>query len=123
MDHRRELGNKGESLAGEFLRAKGLEILETQYKLPFGEIDLVCRDGDEVVFVEVKTRTTPTYGYPEDSVTPQKIKHLLRVAQAYLEAHAQEDVSWRIDVVAIEQHLTPSRITHIEHIDIPEAFW
>ncbi len=123
MDPRRQFGNAGEELAAEFLQSKGLAILESQYKKTFGEIDLICQDGDEVVFVEVKSRHTSTFGYPEDSVTPQKIRHILRVAQGYLDETKRTESPWRIDVLAIEFHQEPPKITHIKNIDIPEAFW
>ena len=99
-----------------------MEILASQYTQSFGEIDLIAQDGDELVFVEVKSRASDAFGYPEDSITPQKIRHILHVAESYLAAHRLE-VAWRIDVVAIEFHLHPPRITHIKRIDIPETFW
>lgn len=122
MDVRRQFGNAGEERAAVYLRSQGMEILASQYKHTFGEIDLIAQDGDEVVFVEVKSRASDAFGYPEDSVTPQKIRHILRVAESYLATH-RLDVPWRIDVVAIEFHHSPPRITHIKRIDIPEAFW
>ncbi|MBI4435340.1 YraN family protein [Candidatus Uhrbacteria bacterium] len=123
MDPRRQFGNRGEELAAEFLQSQGLTVLESQYKKSFGEIDLICQDGEEVVFVEVKSRHTSTFGYPEDSVTPQKIRHILRVAEGYLQESKQTESPWRVDVVAIEFHHEPPTITHIKNIDIPEALW
>lgn len=122
MDPRRQFGNVGEGLAANFLQSQGMTILAIQYKKPFGEIDLIAQDGDEVVFVEVKARATSSYGYPEDSVTPEKIRHILRVAQSYLTEH-QIEGPWRIDVLAVEYHQTPPKITHLKNIDIPEGFW
>ncbi|TAL50622.1 YraN family protein [Patescibacteria group bacterium] len=123
MDDRRRFGNAGEQLAAEFLQSQGLRVIERQYKKTFGEIDLICQDGDEVVFVEVKSRSTFAFGYPEDSVTPQKIRHILRVAQGYLLETKQAHLPWRIDVLAIEFQEAPPKITHIKNIDIPERFW
>lgn len=99
-----------------------MTILASQYKKSFGEIDLICQDGDEVVFIEVKARATQTFGHPEDSVTPEKISHIVRVAQSYLKEQRIEG-PWRIDVLAIEYHLDPPKITHLRNIDIPESFW
>lgn len=123
MDARKNFGNEGEALAADFLRSKGWEILEYQYKKRFGEIDLICRDGAEIVFVEVKSRHTTILGDPEDAVTPEKIRHLLRAADQYMLDGKLIDRPWRIDVVAIEYDHVPPRITHIENIDIPESFW
>lgn len=123
MDPRRRFGNVGEELAASFLQSQGMTILASQYTKPFGEIDLVCQDVDEVVFVEVKSRTSATFGYPEDSVTPEKIRHILRVAQSYLQERRQADAHWRIDVVAIEFDFEPPRLIHLKRIDIPERFW
>ena len=123
MDDRRRFGNTGEQMAAAFLQSQGLSVIERQYKKTFGEIDLICRDADEVVFVEVKSRSSSAFGYPEDSVTPQKIGHILRVAEGYLLETKQTEVPWRIDVVAIEFHEEPPKITHLKNIDIPERFW
>lgn len=123
MDPRRRFGNIGEELAAEFLQSQGMMILASQYKKSFGEIDLIAQDGDEVVFVEVKARATPTFGYPEDSVTPEKIRHILRVAQSYLEEKKQTESPWRIDVLAVEYDQNPPKVTHLKNIDIPESFW
>ena len=114
MDERRRFGNQGEALAAGYLESKGFGILERQYSQPYGEIDLICLDGDEVVFVEVKSRRTNQYGYPEDSVTPKKIKHLLRVIESYLVSSHRVDKQWRIDVVAIEFYYEPPRVTHLK---------
>ncbi|MBI4256770.1 YraN family protein [Candidatus Uhrbacteria bacterium] len=122
MDQRRQFGNVGEELAANFLQSQGMTILASQYKKSFGEIDLICQDKDEVVFVEVKARATRTFGHPEDSVTPEKVGHILRVAQKYLEEQRIEG-PWRIDVLAVEYHQVPPHITHLKNIDIPERFW
>lgn len=122
-DSRREFGDRGEILAGEYLSSKGIEIVARQYKNFFGEIDLICRDGSEIVFVEVKSRNDKTFGYPEDSVTQGKIMHIIRVGEMYLQEMKLADVQWRIDVVAIEFDNAPPKITHIEGIDISDENW
>lgn len=123
MDPRRQFGNVGEELAAEFLQSQGMTILASQYKKSFGEIDLIAQDGDEVVFVEVKARATSTYGYPEDSVTREKIGHILRVGQKYLQEKQRTESPWRIDILAIEYHQGSPKISHLKNIDIPESFW
>ncbi|NQV90608.1 YraN family protein [Candidatus Uhrbacteria bacterium] len=123
MDARRKFGNFGEKLAANFLVSQGFILREVQYRQSFGEIDLICQDGDEVVFVEVKTRNSQASGYPEESVTEKKIQHLIRVAEHYLLSHRLTESAWRIDVVAIECHAKPPLITHFKNIDIPEILW
>lgn len=120
-DFRREFGTSVEKAVAEYLEKKGFRILEHQYKSPFGEIDLVCQDGDEVVFVEVKARQTSTFGYPEESVTRQKLRHIIKCGQSYLRSKSP-NTKWRIDVVAVE-FLPEVRITHLKAIDIPDSVW
>ncbi len=123
VDVRKLFGTKGEWLGAEYLKEKGYEILKHQYKTPYGEIDLVCLDGQEVVFVEVKTRHSDSHGHPEESVTPKKLKHIINVGEYYLEAERKVDVHWRIDVLAINAKVDPPEIVHIEDVDIPEKLW
>ncbi|MFA4845332.1 MAG: YraN family protein [Patescibacteria group bacterium] len=123
MDPRRIFGNQGEDLVACFLTEKGFTILHRQYKNEYGEIDLICQQGSEIVFVEVKARHSADFVDPEDSVTVSKIGHIVRTADAYLDSAKLGDVPWRVDVVAVEYHSVPPVITHIEDIDIPERFW
>ena len=120
MDPRRQFGNEGEDLAAKFLEEKGYEILERQYRCIYGEMDLIAKQNNEIVFVEVKSRNSHEFGYPEESVTRVKRLHLFNVAEEYLGIHHLVDQPWRVDVIAIEFDHTPPRISHIEAIDIPE---
>jgi len=122
-DARKQLGDSAEALAAKYLKDKDYRVLARQYKKIFGEIDLVCQDGDEVVFVEVKSLASSEYGYPEQAVTSEKIGHILKVSEEYLTKNHLQDSPWRIDVVAIEYQSDPPTITHIEAIDIPEQYW
>lgn len=110
-------------MAAEYLLSKGMQILRSQYRQPFGEIDLIAQDGDEVVFVEVKSRQTATFGHPEESVTAEKIRHIVRVGERYLCEQTQAEMCWRIDVIAIEFDHQPPKITHLVNIDIPGTSW
>ncbi len=102
MPHaRRRLGNRGESLALRFLVEHGYVVLATNYACSAGEVDLVCRDGDTLAFVEVKTRRGDLFGAPEEAVTAAKIAHLASTAADYMAKHGEEGSPWRIDVVAI----------------------
>ena len=98
---RTRLGDWGEELASRFLQDKGYQILETKYRCTWGEVDIVARDGNELVFVEVRTRRDTKYGTPEESLTPAKAQRLVATAEDYLQRHAEANLGWRIDLVAI----------------------
>ncbi|MCC6187805.1 MAG: YraN family protein [Anaerolineales bacterium] len=95
------LGQRGELLAAERLAALGYQIVERNYRCPYGELDLITRQGETWVFVEVRTRQGERFGTPEESFTPRKRAHLIAAAQHYLQLQALEEVSWRIDAVAV----------------------
>jgi putative endonuclease len=124
MDDRRALGNTGEAIAAAHLVGLGYRIVAKQARTPFGELDLVAEDGEEVVFVEVKTRQDLTFGFPEESVTAQKLRHITSSAQHFLSARAWEARSYRIDVIAIvlPAH-SPSQLTHLKAVDSDGALW
>ena len=104
---RQTLGKWGEDQAADFLMKRGYSIMGRNVRTPYGEIDLVARhmtaNGEVIVFVEVKTRRSTAFGYPEEAVTRQKKEHLLSSAQAYLMEHPELAGDWRIDVIAIQQ--------------------
>lgn len=101
MTRTRMLGARGESLAAAFLRRAGLEVLAHNWRSALGEIDLIARDGDEVVFVEVKTRVGGAEVAPDIAVNAAKLGRLARLAEAYLLDEGKSDVAWRVDVIAI----------------------
>lgn len=96
------LGKRGEDLAAEKLAALGYVIIARNYRCAQGEIDLIARQGDTLVFVEVRTRRGPAFGSPEESITARKQAHLIAAAQNYTQANNVRDEPWRIDVVAVE---------------------
>jgi putative endonuclease len=114
---KRETGIAGEKLACDFLYRNGYDIVETNYRCPEGEIDIVARQGDTLVFVEVRTKTSRSFGLPEESITPVKMARLRTAAARYGESHFDLPGSWRIDVIAIEMDWKgrPSRIELIEN--------
>ncbi len=95
------LGKEGEDRAAEFLKKCGYRILERNYSTSHGEIDLIALDRDEVVFVEVKTRTSDAYGAPELAVNAQKQRRMIRAALGYIKYKKLHQVPCRFDVVAI----------------------
>lgn len=94
------LGGKGEDLAADYLVAKGYTILERNWRSGHKEIDIVARNNDEVVFVEVKTRFSEFFGRPEEAITPQKMKLLINAADTYLRERCIDDDA-RFDVICV----------------------
>ena len=117
MDRSRlNIAEIGESLAAKHLKARGCEILARNYRALRGEIDLIVRDDEFTVFVEVKTRRSLKFGLPQAAVTLQKQRQISKVALAYLQAHNLLDAPCRFDVVAI--HLSPQlELLHLEQIE------
>mgnify|MGYP001585690630 CR=1 FL=1 len=98
---RKELGKKGEDLALRFLKKKGYRIIEQNYVCKMGEMDLIAKEKDTLVFIEVKTRTSMDFGPPQLAVTKFKQRQLSKVALYFLKEKKIEDVKARFDVVAI----------------------
>lgn len=115
-------GDKGEMAAEEYLVSKGYEIVKRKYRNKYGEIDLICIDGDQVVFVEVKARRSVKGGFPEESVTEKKIGNIIRCAGFYMD-EIKSDASFRVDVISVLFTQNHSQIHHLIDIDIPEKFW
>ncbi|MEP7198653.1 MAG: YraN family protein [Chloroflexota bacterium] len=99
---KRQLGDAGEELAVRALQARGLIIVARNYRCTAGEMDVIARDGDALVFVEVKTRRGDQFGTAAEAVNARKQQKLIDVAETYLQAKQLDDVDWRIDVVAVE---------------------
>jgi len=109
-----ELGSRGEGLAVDHLIDTGLEVLDRNWRCSQGEIDIVARDGDELAFVEVKTRSTVLFGHPFEAITATKLARLRRLAAAWCDAHPGSAAAVRIDAVAV---ILPSRgAVQIEHL-------
>ncbi|MDP4172531.1 MAG: YraN family protein [Bacteroidota bacterium] len=96
-----ETGRLGEELACRFLSEKGFRILERNFRFHKGEIDIIAKDEETLVFVEVKYRQNLEYGYPEEAITRNKILQIRRVANAYIFERKIENVTCRFDVIAI----------------------
>lgn len=94
------LGSEGEDLAVRFLQKKGYRIVARNYKTPVGEIDIIARDGDTTVFIEVKTRTDISFGYPYEAVNKRKRQKLKNLALLYLKRQGKESPV-RFDVLSI----------------------
>lgn len=113
---RRNLGIWGENIAAEFLVEHGYKILGKNLRTSYGEIDIAASKNGVLVFVEVKTRRTMTYGYPEESITPGKQEHMINSAKEFLLSQAENDVEWQIDVISIDVTKSDSHnILHFEN--------
>ena len=99
---RRRFGAAGETLAAGWLEQNGYRLLARNWRSALGEIDIICEQGDELVFVEVKARHGRQLGAPEEAVTPAKQRRLIRAAQSYLLTHGIEQRPYRLDVIAVE---------------------
>lgn len=96
------IGKIGEKLAIHYLRKKGYSILEQNYRVIFGEIDLIAEKDNCICFIEVKCRTSQKYGLPEESVTRHKKNKIIKVAQLYIKQKNIEDKFFRFDVVTLQ---------------------
>lgn len=106
-----DLGKRGEDLAAQFLRKQGFKILQRNCRSRLSELDLIVRDGNAVVFVEVKTCTSETWGAPGDAVTFAKRKKLSKVARQFADRHRLNEFPLRFDVVEIVWG-EPPKVTH-----------
>jgi putative endonuclease len=110
----RRRGTAGEDLAAAYLARKGYRILQRNFYFGRnGEIDIIARDGEVLVFIEVKARSSSMYGSPEEAVTAAKQRTLRLAAQGYCYIHNIVDTECRFDVVAVELHSQPPAIRHL----------
>lgn len=115
-ENRQAIGRWGENTAASYLHGRGYEILDRNVRTSYGELDLVARIDNVLVFVEVKTRRTTAYGLPEESITKRKASHILQSAQAYILSNNLPEIDWRIDLITIFKYKEQKPvITHIEN--------
>ena len=109
--HKKVLGKKGEQLVEEYLKKQGCKILKRNYRTPFGEADLIVEDGDEIAFVEVKTRESFAYGTPAEAVGLSKQKRYRKIAEYYW-MRTGEEPNARFDVAEV---YADGRIEYYKH--------
>ena len=99
------------------LQELGYTILDTNYRCRWGEVDIVAHDGDDIVFVEVRTRSSAQFGTPEESITGAKTQRLVATAQEYLQSKQLDSTNWRIDLVAVRMRSNGQLqcIDHLKH--------
>ena len=114
---KQETGKRGEQLACKALEKKGYRILEKNYRCRHGEIDLVARHRDYIVFIEVRSKTGDAFGTPEESVTSAKKQRLLATALDYLGSHEDLPENWRIDFVAVQIDPSDGKPVRVEIVE------
>lgn len=114
--NKRDTGIEGEKIALEYLISKGFEIVKTNFHFGrFGEIDIIAKDGNFLVFIEVKKRNQSTYGSALESITIKKVNALRKAAEGYLYVNKITDIPCRFDIIAIDKQGTSQKITHIQN--------
>ena len=114
MKHNQKIGKWGEDAVTKYLLESGYEILARNARTPYGEIDIVAKQADIYIFVEVKTRTSNKMGLPEESVNLRKQAHMLACAEHYAADNAIDH--WQIDVISVEGKVgLEPKITHFEN--------
>lgn len=109
------VGQKGETLACEYLMEKGMKIVERNCRTRFGEIDIIASSGDIFVFVEVKTKSSKFYGNPEEMINQKKRQKLIRLAHSYLQSKEIQDPLFRIDIISVMIEGEKTEIKHFEN--------
>lgn len=114
MKYNQRIGKWGEQVATEYLISRGCEVIGRNIRTPYGEIDIIAKQGDTTLFVEVKTRTSNKMGLPEESITTRKREHMAACAEYYAAEHNINH--WQIDVISIEgkPESTP-KVTYFEN--------
>ena len=115
LNRQQKFGEKGEAIAVRQLKKDGYKILETNYRTKLGEIDIVAKDQDTIVFVEVKARRSVHFGSPKWAVTAQKQKKISTVALYYLKTTNQSNAKARFDVVTVTLNQDKSRVEVIKN--------
>ncbi|MDO8885368.1 YraN family protein [Candidatus Oleimmundimicrobium sp.] len=109
------LGNKGEKLACRYLKRKGYNILQCNYRCKIGEIDIIAQKNEYLIFIEVKTRSSREFGEPFEAVTIYKQERLRRLAESYIVNNQDDKLNYRFDVISILFEDKKPAIEHIEN--------
>ena len=120
-DFRKQVGNKGESLAEDYIKRKGYNIIQRNYRCRLGEIDIIAKDDDTIVFIEVRTKQNENFGTPQDSVTSTKMSKISKTALSFIHEKNLSGFSYRFDFIAITFSQGKPNIEHIENAFMPNG--
>ncbi|KKQ57253.1 MAG: hypothetical protein US74_C0006G0037 [Parcubacteria group bacterium GW2011_GWA2_38_13] len=112
---KKDIGNYGEKLAKKFLKRQGYKIIDKNYRTKSGEIDIIARDKESLVFVEVKTRSSAEFGDPEMNLHPRKIQNFRAATQIYI-SEKNINCGYSLDVISIDLSKKPPDIVHFKNI-------
>ena len=112
MPSRQKTGKEAEKLAVKYLKKEGYKILAQRFSCKWGEIDIICRKGKLIVFVEVRSTTQPEPYSPEASINQKKIQNLVRTAQLWMAQKRLKNLDWRFDLITVRWSQTPVLIQH-----------
>lgn len=110
MTKRQQLGRWGELHAKNYLEEKGLKVIGLNVRTAYGELDIIGKDESQIVFIEVKTRASSTFGFGEQAINKSKKQHLIKSAQAYMQNHPDLGEDWRIDAIIIDECIGSNKI-------------
>lgn len=116
MYHNSLIGKIGEELATKYLQDNSIKVIQRNFYCRFGEIDIIAKDKNELIFIEVKTRTTNKYGKPSEAVNFQKQKHMRKSIEYYLYSNKIVNTKIRIDVIEIYLDQYKYKLNHIKNI-------
>jgi putative endonuclease len=114
ITRRKRIGVRGEKIAAECLARKGYTIIGQNVRVGRKEIDLICRDGADIVFVEVKTGRSSAFGDPAFRVDRRKRQAIAQAAQRWISEHPDDRVGYRFDVITVDTDFVPPRVEHRE---------
>jgi putative endonuclease len=113
----KQFGDKGEKIASEFLKNLGYNIIKKNFRFgQSGEIDIVAKDGNVLVFCEVKTRSNENYGTGFEAINPRKQKQLVNIAKGYLMINSIEDIECRFDAIMINYKNQEYTVEHLKDV-------
>lgn len=115
MYFKQKTGKIGEDIATKYLEQSGYEIIQRNFECKQGEIDIIAKDKDEIVFIEVKTRSSALYGQPKDAVDETKQKHIYNSAEFYIYIRHLENFPVRIDVIEVYKKQGKIKVHHIKN--------
>lgn len=116
MSQNQSVGKRGENLAAEFLERIGYQIIERNWRGPGGEIDIIARDRDCLVFAEVKTRTRTGFGHPFEAITTKKLQNMRRLVSQWCHSHGLSYMQVRLDAVSVLLLGAKVQIEHLKQV-------